>query len=150
MKNILSDAAIAQLIEEDVPYFDLTTFGLGIGKLPGAIEFYSRHPMVICGTEEATKVFEQCGASVQVQIESSTTLVADQLILKALGSAEALHSAWRIALNLMEYASGPHSALSTGTSGINDEVTELSEALARELSQQLASILNYAPIVYMN
>lgn len=37
MRNILSDAAIAQLIEEDVPYFDLTTFGLGIGQQLGAI-----------------------------------------------------------------------------------------------------------------
>ncbi len=106
MRNILSDAAIAQLIEEDVPYFDLTTFGLGIGQQPGAIEFYSRHPMVICGTEEAKRVFELCGATVQAPIESGTSLMADQLILKATGSAEALHIAWRIALNLMEYTSG--------------------------------------------
>jgi molybdenum transport protein len=47
-----------------------------------------------------------CGAIVQAQIESSTTVIADQLVLKATGSADALHSAWRIALNLMEYASG--------------------------------------------
>jgi molybdenum transport protein len=38
MRNILSDAAIAQLIEEDVPYFDLTTFGLGIGQQLGTIK----------------------------------------------------------------------------------------------------------------
>jgi molybdenum transport protein len=106
MRNILSDAAIAQLIEEDVPYFDLTAFGLGIGQQSGAIEFYSRHPMVICGTEEAKRVFELCGATVQAPIESGTSLMADQLILKATGSAEALHIAWRIALNLMEYTSG--------------------------------------------
>lgn len=106
MRNILSDAAIAQLIEEDVAYFDLTTFGLGIDQQLGAIEFYSRHPMVICGTEEAKRVFELCGATVQTHIQSGTSLIADQLILKATGSAEALHIAWRIALNLMEYASG--------------------------------------------
>ncbi len=106
MRNILSDEAIARLIEEDVPYFDLTTFGLGIGKQPGEIEFYSRHPMVVCATEEAKRVFEQCGATVYAQTESSTTLEAQQLILKAAGSAEALHIAWRIALNLLEYASG--------------------------------------------
>lgn len=106
MRNVLSDTAIAQLIEEDVPYFDLTTFGLGLSKQAGAIEFYARHPMVICATEEATRVFEQCGATVQVQMESGTPLVAEQLILKATGAAEALHIAWRVALNLMEYASG--------------------------------------------
>lgn len=106
MRNILLDTTIAQLIEEDVPYFDLTTVGLGIGQKPGAIEFYARHPMVICGTEEAKRVFEMCGATVQAHIESGTPLMTDQIILKATGSAEALHIAWRIALNLMEYASG--------------------------------------------
>lgn len=106
MRTILSDATIARLIEEDVPYIDLTTFGLGIGQQLGAIAFYSRHPMVICGTEEAKRVFELCGAIVETQVESSTPLSADQLILKATGPAEALHIAWRISLNLMEYASG--------------------------------------------
>ncbi|WP_427156885.1 ModD protein [Aliinostoc sp. HNIBRCY26] len=106
MRNVLSDAAIAKLIEEDVPYFDLTTLGLGIGKQPGEIEFYSRHPMVVCATEEAAKVFEACGAKVLCLVESSTTLADKQLIFKATGTAEALHIGWRIALNLMEYASG--------------------------------------------
>ncbi|WP_066382406.1 MULTISPECIES: ModD protein [unclassified Anabaena] len=106
MRNILSDEAIAQLIAEDVPYFDLTTLGLGIGKQPGEIEFSARHPMVVCATEEAARVLEKCGATVSFQVESSTTLEAQQLILKATGSAAALHIGWRIALNLLEYASG--------------------------------------------
>jgi len=106
MMNIFSDAAIAHLIEEDVPYFDLTTLGLGIGKQRGEIEFYARHPMVVCATEEAVRVFEQCGATVLTQVESGTAVAADHLILKATGSAAALHIAWRIALNLLEYASG--------------------------------------------
>ncbi|AUS99578.1 ModD protein [Nostoc sp. CENA543] len=106
MRNVLSDVAIAKLIEEDVPYFDLTTLGLGIGKQSGEIEFYSRHPMVVCATEEAARVFEECGAKVLFLVESSTTLAEKQLILKATGTAEALHIGWRIALNLMEYTSG--------------------------------------------
>lgn len=106
MRNVLSDAAIAQLIEEDVPYFDLTTFGLGIDKQLGEIAFYTRHAMVVCATEEAARVFEQCGATVITQIDSGTTLEAQQPILKATGAAAALHIAWRIALNLMEYTSG--------------------------------------------
>jgi molybdenum transport protein len=73
MRNLLPDAAIAHLIEEDVPYFDMTTFGLGIGKERGAIGFYAHYPMVICATEEAVRVFEQCGASVQTQIERPKT-----------------------------------------------------------------------------
>ncbi len=106
MSVFFSDEAIVRLIQEDVPYLDLTTFGLGIGKRQGEIEFYARHSMTICATEEAARVFEHCGATVQYQVESGTSLNEKQLILKACGSAQALHIGWRIALNLMEYASG--------------------------------------------
>ncbi|MBE7383884.1 MAG: ModD protein [Leptolyngbya sp. SIO1E4] len=106
MRSFLSDEAIARLIEEDVPYLDLTTFALGIAKQPGSLAFYARHPMVVCATEEAVKVIEKCGADVQVSVASGVSLEAQALILKATGDAEALHIAWRIALNLLEYASG--------------------------------------------
>ncbi|MBA4444578.1 hypothetical protein FHK94_02430 [Cylindrospermopsis raciborskii CS-506_D] len=101
-----SDEEIAQLIAEDVPFLDLTTYGLNIGKELGEIEFSTRHTMTICATEEAARVFEKCGAKVEYLLESGTCLTAQQLILKASGCAEALHIGWRVALNLMEYASG--------------------------------------------
>jgi molybdenum transport protein len=101
-----SDEEIAQLIAEDVPFLDLTTYGLNIGKELGEIEFSTRHTMTICATEEAARVFEKCGAKVEYLLESGTCLTSQQLILKASGCAEALHIGWRVALNLMEYASG--------------------------------------------
>jgi molybdenum transport protein len=106
MRSFLSDEAIARLIEEDVPYLDLTTFGLGIAQAPGRLEFYTRHSMVICATEEAAKVVERCGATVQSTVTSGTALAPQQLILSATGTAEALHIAWRVVLNLLEYTSG--------------------------------------------
>lgn len=106
MRMFFSDEAIAELIQEDVPFLDLTTYGLNIGKELGEIEFSTRHPMTICATEEAARVFEKCGAKVEYLAESGTSLQAQQLILKASGCAEALHIGWRVALNLMEYSSG--------------------------------------------
>jgi molybdenum transport protein len=106
MRICLSDEAITNLIAEDVPYFDLTTLGLGIGKEQGKIQFYTRHPMTVCATEEAVRVIEKCGAIADFAVSSGTHLAADQLILAATGNAESLHIAWRIALNLLEYASG--------------------------------------------
>lgn len=106
MRMFFSDEEIAQLIAEDVPFLDLTTYGLNIGKELGEIEFSTRHTMTICATEEAARVFEKCGAKVEYLLESGTCLTAQQLILKASGCAEALHIGWRVALNLMEYASG--------------------------------------------
>jgi molybdenum transport protein len=106
MRSFLSNDAIARLIEEDVPYLDLTTFGLGINQQPGLLEFHTRHPTVICATEEAVQVIETCGAEVQTAVASGTVLDAQELILSATGTAEALHIAWRVVLNLMEYTSG--------------------------------------------
>lgn len=106
MRMFFSDEEIAQLIAEDVPFLDLTTYGLNIGKELGEIEFSTRHTMTICATEEAARVFEKCGAKVEYLLESGTCLTSQQLILKASGCAEALHIGWRVALNLMEYASG--------------------------------------------
>jgi nicotinate-nucleotide pyrophosphorylase len=106
MRIFLSDEEITQLIQEDVPFLDLTTYGLNIGKELGEIEFSTRHPMTICATEEAARVFEKCGAKVEYLVASGTCLTEQQLILKASGCAEALHIGWRVALNLMEYSSG--------------------------------------------
>jgi molybdenum transport protein len=100
-----SDEEIAKLIAEDVPFLDLTTYGLNIGKELGEIEFSTRHHTTICATEEAARVFEKCGATVEFLVESGTNLQAQELILKANGCAEALHIGWRVALNLMEYSS---------------------------------------------
>ncbi len=106
MRCCLSDEEIDRLIKEDIPYFDLTTFGLGINQKPGTIAYYTRHPITVCGTEEAARVLEKCGATITSLTESGSTLAADQLLLQAEGNAESLHAGWRIALNLMEYASG--------------------------------------------
>lgn len=126
MQNIFSDEVIARLIEEDVPYFDLTTFGLGISKEQGAIEFSARHPMVVCATEEAARVFELCGAKVQDSVASGFQLAPAELILKATGSAQALHIAWRIGLNLLEYASG----MASRTHGLVMAAREINPSVA--------------------
>lgn len=106
MRCCLSDEEIDRLIKEDIPYFDLTTLGLGINKKPGTIAYYTRHPITVCGTEEAARVLEKCGATVASLTETGAALAAEQLLLEAKGSAESLHAGWRIALNLMEYLSG--------------------------------------------
>ena len=102
----LSDRDIERFIEEDVPYGDITTSLLGIGTLQGEISFVSRDAMVVCCTEEARRILELCGASVHCCLESGSTVEAGVTILAARGAAESLHAGWKVALNLLEYASG--------------------------------------------
>lgn len=106
MHTFLSTEAIEQLIREDVPYFDLTTFALDIGNTPGRIVFTTRHPTVICGTEEAARLLELCGATVTSCLGSGSMLAPGMVCLEANGSAQALHRSWKVAVNLLEYMSG--------------------------------------------
>ena len=102
----LPDRDIERFIEEDVPYGDLTTSLLGIGSLKGEIAFSTRHSTVLCCTEEAASVLEQCGATVTYCIESGSVVEAGVTILAATGVAGSLHAGWKVAMNLLEYASG--------------------------------------------
>ncbi len=102
----LSANEIDRLIEEDVPYGDLTTTLLGIGDRDAEILFRSRENTVVCCTEEAALVLERCGASVTFLLKSGTPVNPGETILSAKGTAQSLHSGWKVALNLLEYASG--------------------------------------------
>ena len=102
----LPDGDIERFIDEDVPYGDLTTFLLGIGRQPGEIVFATRDETTICCTEEAARVLEKCGATITACSPSGTGLSPGTDFLKAEGPAQALHAGWKVALNILEYASG--------------------------------------------
>ncbi len=106
MLYTLPDREIERFIEEDVPYGDLTTSLLGIGAVRGEISFTSRENTVLCCTEEAARVLEKSGAGIFCCMESGTCIMPGVTFLKAQGPAANLHTAWKVALNLLEYGSG--------------------------------------------
>jgi molybdenum transport protein len=106
MLTCLPDSDIERFIEEDLPYGDLTTHLLGTGEKPGRIAFSTREETILCGTEEAARVLGRCGAEITACTPSGTPLPAGIEFLAAEGSARTLHAGWKVALNLLEYASG--------------------------------------------
>lgn len=110
MDLALDDAALLALIRDDVPHGDLTTASLGIGVLPGRIEFFARGEMTLCASEEAARMFELAGATVDLLLPSGSALAAGAPFLRAQGSAASLHRVWKVAQTLCEYASGIASA----------------------------------------
>jgi molybdenum transport protein len=106
MITCLPDSDIERLIEEDVPYGDLTTHLLGIGGRTGRIVFTTRENTTLCCTEEASRVLQKCGATITSCMPSGTRLPAGIEFLVAKGQAQALHAGWKVALNLLEYGSG--------------------------------------------
>jgi molybdenum transport protein len=101
-----SDAELDSFIEEDVPYDDLTTIVLGIGSCPGKITYETRADTVICGTEEAVRMFAKLGVRAGRAVPSGTHVKKGDVFLEGFGSADALHSAWKVCGRLLESACG--------------------------------------------
>ena len=107
----LPDEEIARFLHEDCPYGDLTTALLDIGSLPGRVTFATRHETVVCCTEEAARLLEHAGCTIDALEPSGSVLPAGRVFLEASGRAGSLHMGWKAALNLLEAAS----AISTRT-----------------------------------
>lgn len=106
MFPIISDGELSRYLDEDLPYGDLTTHLLGIGARSGEIVFRTRNETTVCCSEEAARMFALCGAKVVSLVPSGSRLPAGGEILTVRGAARSLHSGWKVALNLLEYASG--------------------------------------------
>lgn len=102
----LTDAEIDQIIAEDAPYGDLTTRLAGIASLPGRITFHARDPLTLSGVEEAVRIFQHLGATVDFAAEAGTSCPPGAPILEAHGTAGQLHTGWKVSQILMEWASG--------------------------------------------
>lgn len=102
----ISDETIDKFIKEDIPYIDLTTLVLNIGKEKGNIKFVSRENAIISGTEEIIRIFHKLNIQVKAQVESGKSVLPGQAILEGEGYTESLHMAWKLSSNILEYCSG--------------------------------------------
>ncbi|NKN33757.1 ModD protein [Marichromatium bheemlicum] len=102
----LDDHRLQQLLAEDVPYGDLTTEALAIDARPGQIRLFARDPMVVCGIEEAARMFTLCGARATLHAASGQQAAPETLLLEASAEAGILHRAWKSAQTLVEWCSG--------------------------------------------
>jgi len=109
----LTDVELAQLLIQDVPCGDLTTETVGIKRQPARLEFRSRQEMVVCGIEEAARLFELNSASADVSVISGQLVSKDTLLLEVQGAACVLHRVWKTAQVLVEWASGISTATAT-------------------------------------
>ena len=103
---VLTENEIDRLIEEDVPYFDLTTHILEIGEKKGEIAYFTRRDTVICGSEECKRVFEKFNIELLKFTPSGTEVPSGEVFLRARGKGADLHRVWKVTQNLLEYASG--------------------------------------------
>jgi len=126
MATVASRAELERLLEDDVPYGDLTTEALGIGEAAGVMHFAARTPMVLALAEDAAAIIELAGCRVELFATSGAVLAQGAPILEARGPAAALLRSWKVAQTLIEI-----------WSGVASETRALVEA-ARELAPRIA------------
>ncbi|MBB1073532.1 ModD protein [Rhodoferax sp. 4810] len=103
---VLDDAALQHLLIEDVPYGDLTTEALAISERAARIQFTARDAMTVCGTEEARRLCELCGATATLHTPSGQVAPPGTLLLTADGTVAAVHHVWKTAQTLLEWCAG--------------------------------------------
>jgi molybdenum transport protein len=124
----LTDEELSSLLNDDVPCGDLTTETSRIGQQAARLEFRARQEMVVCGIEEASRLFTLNDAKVAVQVHSGQKVSKDTLLLEAQSSAQILHRVWKTAQVLVEWASG----ISTSSAAIVSAASPVALACTRK------------------
>ena len=114
----ISDNRLDYFMAEDVPYVDLTTEVLGIGNVPGQMEYFTREACVLAGVEEVARIGQMACCTVDVLHASGERVEAGDAIACLTGSAAALHKVWKVGLNLLDHLS----AVATKTRAVVDAV----------------------------
>ena len=103
----LPDSFLDNLLHDDTPCGDATSFALGIAGQSARLHCRARYDMVLCGSEEALRMGQLRGLrAVTSWRASGDRLQAGDDILCLEGEAGAIHSVWKTAQTLMEYLSG--------------------------------------------
>lgn len=102
----VSDAFLETILLEDIPYGDATSSLLGIESVSGAIDCYPKADCVVSGVTLAQRLFEKVGLVCERFVEDGARVSARQVVLRAAGSAGAIHAVYKTAQNIMEYCSG--------------------------------------------
>ena len=122
----LANVDFDALIREDVPYFDLTSFELGLDHEPARIACFTRENCVVCGTEEAAEIFRRLGIETRSLISSGENVPAGTELIIGTGEATKVLTAWKVVQNLIDHTSG----IATKTKRFVDAVHAINPDLA--------------------
>lgn len=101
----VSQQTIQKWLQEDVPYFDLTTHLLQIGDQTATADFYSRENATLCGSEEVQSICQMENIKVNLFTPSGATITPNQPFFSIEGDFSSLNKITKVAQNIFEYAS---------------------------------------------
>nr|WP_106381609.1 ModD protein [Campylobacter geochelonis] len=102
--NLISDSDILNYINEDLPYFDLTTNLQESCGINARLELFTREDLVVSCSEISARLAEILGCKVEFVAPSKTFLKSGEKILTYSGSYANIHKAWKLSQVLLEYS----------------------------------------------
>ncbi len=100
----LSQQDLLEYINEDIPYFDLTTLLQNCIDQQVRIDIFTREEVVVACSEEAAKIAEYFNCQVLSTIPSTQSAKQDAVILSYQGDYNQVHQAYRLTQILLEYS----------------------------------------------
>lgn len=97
---------LEKFIEEDIPYYDLTSFALGLEKGRASISYFTREDCIISGTEEVKGIFDILGIELKSIINSGEKAKSGDILISGIGDTKDIHYAWKVGQNLLDNSSG--------------------------------------------
>jgi len=108
MYTALRDQIILLALQEDIGHGDLTTDSITPVRLQAAAKIQAQEDAVLCGLEVAARVFQLLDPGIQFQASAcdGERVPAGKVVAEITGSARALLTAERTALNFLQRLSG--------------------------------------------
>lgn len=99
-----SDYELQHYINEDIPYFDLTTSLQKNTSVQTVLEIYTREDIIVACTEEAARIAQMLGCTVEYMLKSKQKALKDEVLLRYFGEYAKVHQAYRLTQILLEYS----------------------------------------------
>ncbi|MCR4941801.1 MAG: ModD protein [Campylobacter sp.] len=98
----ISEAEILNYINEDLPYFDLTTSLQDIDK-NAVLSIFSRDEICVSGADIVAKIAKILNCKAEILIKDRNFAKANDTIVKIYGAYNDVHKAWKLCQILLEY-----------------------------------------------
>lgn len=92
-------------IQDDLPYFDLTTHLQEISGKKARLSIFTREEILVSCSEEAAKVVTLLGCEVEQFLPSKTIAKQGETLITIVGDYNDVHQAWRNVQVILEYSS---------------------------------------------
>ena len=102
----LTNEELNRLIDEDNPYYDLTSFGIGL-KGEAAISFYPKNSScTLSGIDETANICKLLDLDIKKKSAWASEIKKGEIFFTATGEAKNIHIAWKVCQNILEYSCG--------------------------------------------